>query len=165
MCGAAADWGVSAHTDFELFSLLHELSPGLELQSPDGEWHRPEHGPSSSEDDSSCWVLIVGDMLERLSGGYFVATPHRVTTTDIGANAPRRSLVYFQGLDEEEAVEAVHVQVARRSTTGGYRRWCEEEVGGSRSQYTPAVTQREWTELKESAARDRLRERTADTNV
>ena len=53
---------VSAHTDFEVFSLLHELAPGLELQSPGGEWHQPEHGPLCPEGDSSCWVLIVGDM-------------------------------------------------------------------------------------------------------
>ena len=34
-------WGVSAHTDYEVFSLLHEKAAGLELQAPSGEWHAP----------------------------------------------------------------------------------------------------------------------------
>ena len=70
-----AVWGVSCHTDFELFSLLHEQSAGLQLCDPEGVWHAPSSSSSSS------WVLIVGDMLSRLSSGYLHATPHRVIAT------------------------------------------------------------------------------------
>ena len=72
-------------------------------------------------------------------------------------------MVFFQGLDEHEAVAPVPASVARRSATGGYRRW--EEAGGGQRHREPrqaaheheALTQREWTEWKEQAARERLR--------
>jgi isopenicillin N synthase-like dioxygenase len=156
--------GVSEHTDFELFSLLHEQARGLQLCDPSGVWHEP--APS---DGGGAWVVIVGDMYARLSGGFCAATPHRVPPTVPRAAASRHSMVFFQGLDEHEAVVPVFPSVARRSPTGGYRRW--EEAGGAGGGQRPAgheaiptppteavpITQREWTEWKEQAARERLK--------
>jgi isopenicillin N synthase-like dioxygenase len=165
------EWGVSAHTDFECFSLLNEQTPGLELCDPNGEWHAPAAvtgaaGEAPATATSSSWVLIVGDMVERLSGGYLVATPHRVRPTAADAPAPRRSLVLFQALDEEVAVAPVGAEAAHRSAALGFRRWrdrLDETRGRGERRPTPlggsaALTQREWTELKEGAARDRLRD-------
>lgn len=50
--------------------------------------HAPAKPPSPYPGDRL--VVIVGDMLERLSSGYFRATPHRVAATAAAATAPRR---------------------------------------------------------------------------
>ena len=185
-------WGVSAHTDFGLFSLLHEDAPGLTLQDPSGAWVRPcpctnggPKGADSSTPGEPCWVVLVGDMLARLSCGYLMPTPHRVPRTESSAPRPRRALVFFNALDELEFVKPLSAAVACRSATGGFRRWWEDGgfVGGPASTTShlhslakPArapqpqpyqhpwaqllqpepMTQREWTELKELAARERL---------
>ena len=184
-----AIWGVSAHTDFELFSLLSEQAPGLEVADPSGRWHSPAPASTSAGDDAvdgaatSAWVVIVGDMLEILSAGYWVATPHRVRPTCATMAQPRRSLVFFQGLDENEPLAPLRaLPSGRRTPTGGFPRWCEarrEEdaahagsgrrvgdavvgpgvPGGAAACVTQPVTQREWTELKERLATERLRER------
>ena len=118
---ATAVWGVSAHTDFELFSLLHEQQPGLCLQDPAGVWHQPAWRPPEAAGASS-WILIVGDMLARLSNGYFAPTPHRVRATPASAVQPRRSLVFFNALDELEEVTPIPSAIGCRSCTGGERR-------------------------------------------
>jgi hypothetical protein len=170
-----AMWGVSEHTDFECFSLLHEQTPGLQVANPEGVWHMPASPaggiPSRTSAETSSWVVIVGDMLERLSSGYFRATPHRVLPTPPSANEPRRSCVYFQGFDEEEVVQPVAPPLARRSCTGGFKQWDEDgqpsaspcvawRVQPDRARLLDgaALTQREWTEHKESAAREQLRQ-------
>ena len=80
--------GVSEHTDYELITLMWQSAPGLELRDRRGRWRA-----LGALRDSL--VVICGDMLERLSGGYFEATKHRVA---LNAKAtPRRSLVFFQG--------------------------------------------------------------------
>ena len=149
-----AVWGVSCHTDFELFSLLHEQSAGLRLCDPEGVWHAPSSSSSSS------WVLIVGDMLSRLSSGYLHATPHRVIATRADAAIPRRSIVFFQALDENVALAPVKREAARRAPTGRFRRWWDET--GGRAVEDAALTQREWTELKEAAANERRLKRERD---
>ena len=165
-------WGVSVHTDFECFSLLHEDTPGLELCAPDGTWHLPAEAASAAD---ASWILIVGDMVEILSSGYILATPHRVRPTRAVANAPRRSLVFFQALDENEALAPLSGEAAHRSPTGGFRRWWdekreEENARGRRRErgllasVTGPITQREWTELKDGAGRERLRERAQAEN-
>ena len=162
------EWGVSAHTDFECFSLLHEQMAGLELCAPDGTWHVPT--PAETPAPGS-WVLIVGDMLEILSSGYLVATPHRVRPTRQAADGPRRSLVLFQALDEDEALAPLGGDAAHRAPTGGFRRWWEErreEDAGSQRRERPRpsasvtrpLTQREWTEIKENSGLARLRSKT-----
>jgi hypothetical protein len=129
-----------------------------------------EHADASRWRENHSWIVLVGDMLERLSRGYWVASPHRVPPTPPDAAMPRRSIVFFLSFDEEEAVAAIPSQVARRSITGGYRHWDDErqerDAGcslgtGAATEASRPMTQREWTEWKESAARERLRQREA----
>ena len=64
-------WGVAEHTDYGLLTLLlQDASGGLEVRGTDG-WQevRPESG---------ALVCNLGDMLERISGGRYRSTPHRV---------------------------------------------------------------------------------------
>lgn len=115
----------------QLFSLLHEDASGLEVRAPSGEWQLTctdeRCAAQPHEVDSSSWLLICGDMLELLSDGYFSATPHRVRPTPHDAARARRSLVFFLAVDELEPVVPVNPEIARRSLTGGYRRWRDGE--------------------------------------
>jgi isopenicillin N synthase-like dioxygenase len=67
-------WGVGEHTDYGLITLLaQDAHGGLQVKTPDG-WI--EAGPIEG-----ALVCNIGDMLERLTGGRFKSTPHRVRNT------------------------------------------------------------------------------------
>jgi len=63
--------GIAAHTDYELFTILHATSPGLQVVNGAGEWidAPPLHG---------AFVVNIGDILEILTNGELTATSHRV---------------------------------------------------------------------------------------
>ena len=63
--------GIGAHTDYECFTILLTTAAGLEVQNGIGEWI---DAPMVED----AFIINVGDMLEVLSNGYFVATMHRV---------------------------------------------------------------------------------------
>ncbi|SDI20137.1 isopenicillin N synthase family dioxygenase [Pseudomonas panipatensis] len=72
--GAAQDApGIGAHTDYECFTILHATEPGLEVLNEDGEWIDAPPVPGA-------FVVNIGDMLEVMTAGAFVATAHRVRT-------------------------------------------------------------------------------------
>lgn len=66
-----SDWGISAHTDYECFTILHATMPGLEVLNSAGDWIDAPPVPGA-------FVINIGDMLEVLTNGRFIATPHRV---------------------------------------------------------------------------------------
>lgn len=80
--------GISAHTDFECITLIHQTAPGLEVGTPSGDWLQVPVAPGQ-------WTVLIGDMVERWSNGVFKATPHRVPVT----SWPRRSIVMFFAAD------------------------------------------------------------------
>jgi isopenicillin N synthase-like dioxygenase len=69
----AADqgWGVAEHTDYGLLTILRQDDTGgLEVRTPTG-WTAAPPVPGS-------FVCNLGDMLERMTGGLYLSTPHRV---------------------------------------------------------------------------------------
>jgi isopenicillin N synthase-like dioxygenase len=68
--------GVAAHVDFSWLTLTLQDSPGLDVQSPDGEWKRVEALAGS------LWVHP-GELLQVASGGAYAATPHRVVNPSL----------------------------------------------------------------------------------
>ncbi|HEV7384281.1 MAG TPA: 2-oxoglutarate and iron-dependent oxygenase domain-containing protein, partial [Phenylobacterium sp.] len=67
-------WGVGEHTDYGLLTLLaQDKWGGLQVKSPDGWIEAPPI--------EGALVCNIGDMLERLTGGRFKSTPHRVRNT------------------------------------------------------------------------------------
>ena len=68
---APESWGVGEHTDYGLLTLLaQDDAGGLEVKSRSGWVDVPPL--------AGALVCNIGDMLERLTGGRFVSTPHRV---------------------------------------------------------------------------------------
>ncbi|NIP17489.1 MAG: hypothetical protein GWM87_04550 [Xanthomonadales bacterium] len=80
--------GISAHTDFECFTIMHQTAAGLEVTDVNGDWCSAPAGIGS-------FTVIIGDMLERLSNGVLQATGHRVVNTPW----QRYSMVLFFALD------------------------------------------------------------------
>jgi len=63
--------GIGAHTDYECFTILLADAPGLEVLNGKGEWIDAPPVPGA-------FVVNIGDMLEVMTAGTFVATAHRV---------------------------------------------------------------------------------------
>ena len=65
-------FGSAPHTDFGALTLLaQDPIGGLEVMTPDGDWHAAPYRPGT-------FVVNVGDMLHRLTNGRLLSTPHRV---------------------------------------------------------------------------------------
>ncbi|BFM48655.1 2-oxoglutarate and iron-dependent oxygenase domain-containing protein [Marinomonas sp. THO17] len=67
--------GIGAHTDYECFTMLLSDQPGLEVMNDDGIWI---DAPPLKNGAEEALVINIGDMLEVLTAGRFVATSHRV---------------------------------------------------------------------------------------
>ncbi|MFT8671582.1 isopenicillin N synthase family dioxygenase [Acetobacter orientalis] len=63
--------GIGAHTDYECFTILLADQPGLEVMNGHGDWIDAPPIPGA-------FVVNIGDMLEVMTAGAFVATAHRV---------------------------------------------------------------------------------------
>jgi isopenicillin N synthase-like dioxygenase len=86
--------GITAHTDFEVVTIIAETSPGLELCDREGNWTlatRP--GPNEL-------LVVAGDMLEIITAGQVESPLHRVCI----ASEARQSLAFFFGLDADATI-------------------------------------------------------------
>jgi len=63
--------GIGAHTDYECFTLLMPTAPGLQVLNKSGEW-------IDIPVLENTLVMNIGDMMEILSNGRWLATKHRV---------------------------------------------------------------------------------------
>jgi isopenicillin N synthase-like dioxygenase len=80
--------GIGAHTDYECFTILLADKPGLEVMNDLGQW-------IDAPPVEGAFVVNIGDMLEIMSGGTFVATSHRVRKVA----EERYSFPYFYACD------------------------------------------------------------------
>lgn len=69
--GEDEGWGVGEHTDYGLLTLLaQDDNGGLQVKTPAGWIEAPPI--------AGAIVCNIGDMLDRLTGGFYRSTPHRV---------------------------------------------------------------------------------------
>jgi isopenicillin N synthase-like dioxygenase len=69
--GAESPFGVGEHTDYGLLTILRQdLSGGLQIKIK-SDWMAAPPIPNA-------FVCNIGDMLDRLTGGLYLSTPHRV---------------------------------------------------------------------------------------
>jgi isopenicillin N synthase-like dioxygenase len=122
------DWGVGEHTDYGLVTLLaQDDSGGLQIAAPAGD--EPGDGPG----DADCWidappipgtlVCNIGDMLDRLTGGWYRSTPHRVRNL---SGHGRLSFPFF--LDPGFAAEVPPLPGRAAAGDDGRRRWDGQDL-------------------------------------
>ena len=89
--------GISEHTDFEFFTLLHQTCEGLELKGRDGTWRS-----APAYENDAIFTCILSDAFEIFTNGVVRATPHRVRPSRDGRD--RLSLVRFNGLNDDAVI-------------------------------------------------------------
>ncbi|MFI7679923.1 isopenicillin N synthase family dioxygenase [Actinophytocola sp. NPDC049390] len=104
-------WGVGEHTDYGLLTLLlQDDNGGLQVHTPDG-WVDAPPLPDT-------FVCNIGDMLERLTGGWYRSTPHRVRNT---SGRDRLSFPFF--FDPDFGAEVPPLPDRAAVGQDGRRRW------------------------------------------
>jgi isopenicillin N synthase-like dioxygenase len=112
----AAGWGVGEHTDYGLVTLLaQDDSGGLQIAAPEG-WIDAPPIPGTL-------VCNIGDMLDRLTGGWYKSTPHRVRNL---SGRGRLSFPFF--LDPGFAAEVPPLPGRVSAGNDGRQRWDGQDL-------------------------------------
>jgi isopenicillin N synthase-like dioxygenase len=134
-------WGVGEHTDYGLLTLLAQDDVGgLEVKARSG-WVAAPPIPGAL-------VCNIGDMLERLTGGRFVSTPHRVVNRTA---RQRLSFPFFYDPDFAARMDPVPAAARRRA---GVPRWDGADVhayDGPYGDYLLAKVGRVFPDLRAAA--------------
>jgi len=121
----ADDWGVGEHTDYGLLTLLlQDGNDGLAVHTPDGWIEAPPV--------RGTFVCNIGDMLDRMTGGWYRSTPHRVRNA--GGNE-RLSFPFF--FDPDFTAEVPPLPAAAR---GGGERWDGQDLRAFEGTYGDYLT-------------------------
>ena len=86
--------GIGAHSDFECFTILNQLAPGLQVMNANDEW-------VAAPPIDGTFIVNVGDLLEGWTNGRFKATQHRVVNT----GKERFSMPLFFAVDYYTEIE------------------------------------------------------------
>lgn len=107
----ADGWGVGEHTDYGLLTLLaQDGNGGLQVRTPGG-WVDAPPIPGT-------FVCNIGDMLDRLTGGWYRSTPHRVRNR---TGRERLSFPFF--FDPDFTAEVPPLPHRARVDAAGETRW------------------------------------------
>ncbi|CAN5422420.1 isopenicillin N synthase family oxygenase [soil metagenome] len=118
-------WGVGEHTDYGLLTLLKQDDRGgLEVKTPTG-WVA---APPIAE----TLVCNLGDMLDRLTGGRFRSTPHRVQNV---SGTSRYSWPFFLDPAFDAAIEPLPGARVRPAERDAAERWDRASVHSLRGSY------------------------------
>ena len=101
------DSGIGAHTDYEFFTILLPTAPGLQVLNGANEWINVPL-------IDGCFVINIGDMMEVVTNGLYVATSHRVRQV----KQERYAFPFFSSLDYDTPVAPImNVSAADSATT------------------------------------------------
>lgn len=136
-------WGVGEHTDYGLLTLLaQDRFGGLQVKTPGGWIEAPPI--------EGALVCNIGDMLERLTGGRFSSTPHRVRNV---SGHDRLSFPLFFDPDFEAVMTPLPVS-AQRIASDREERWDRSSVhefAGTYGDYLLGKVGKVFPELKAGA--------------
>lgn len=109
-------WGVGEHTDYGILTILkQDTSGGLQVKSKSGWIDAPPLADS--------FVCNIGDMLDRMTGGLFRSTPHRVRNP---AGRDRLSFPFF--FDPNFNAEIKPIETNRSVVDDRDERWDRASV-------------------------------------
>ena len=132
-------WGVGEHSDYGLLTILWQDDVGgLQVKTPGG-WvdARPLAGS---------FVCNIGDMLDRMTGGLYLSTPHRVALNTSGRD--RLSMPFF--FDPGFEAKVAPIEGIERSARGP-ERWDGSDVHafeGTYGDYLLAKVSKVFPELR-----------------
>jgi isopenicillin N synthase-like dioxygenase len=107
----AGGHGVGVHKDSGFLTLLlQDENPGLEAQANDNTWHPVDPVPGSL-------VVNTGELLQLITGNYFIATPHRVINR---VDSERYSSAFFYSPDlntllDPLPIDSIYIDEVMRS--------------------------------------------------
>jgi isopenicillin N synthase-like dioxygenase len=118
------DWGVGEHTDYGLLTLLaQDDSGGLQIAVPAGNGPGNGHRWIDAPPLPGSLVCNIGDMLDRLTGGWYRSTPHRVRNP---SGHGRLSFPFF--LDPGFDAEVPPLPDRAAAGDDGRRRWDGQDL-------------------------------------
>jgi isopenicillin N synthase-like dioxygenase len=95
-------WAVGEHTDYGLITLLLPTDKGLQVQTKQGEWIDVDPIPGT-------FIVNIGDILERITGGLYKSTPHRARNTQ---GRSRYAIPYFFDPDWDAELKELKLEVS-----------------------------------------------------
>ncbi len=136
-----SDWGVGEHTDYGLLTiLLQDAVGGLEVKSR-GEW-------IEAPPVENTFICNIGDMLDKMTGGVYRSTPHRVRNVS-GKDRFSFPLFFDPGFDT--VIERIE-DIPQANTTDAPPRWDNADLhtfGGTYGQYLLNKIGKVFPDLKE----------------
>lgn len=124
--GLDVHWGVGEHTDYGLLTILHQDDVGgLQVRTSDGWIDAPPIAGS--------FVCNIGDMLDRMTGGLYKSTPHRVMRNTSGRD--RLSFPLFFDPDYEARVQRIEGLAGADAEDDSAARWDRANVHAFNGKY------------------------------
>lgn len=117
--GGEARWGVGEHTDYGLLTLLWQDGVGGLQVRADKPGVPGEHEWIGAPPLAGSFVVNIGDMLDRMTGGRWRSVPHRVAINASGSD--RLSIPFFFDPDFDTRVQPVPGSGPGADDSG--RRW------------------------------------------
>jgi polar amino acid transport system ATP-binding protein len=124
--GLDVQWGVGEHTDYGLLTILHQDNVGgLAVHTPGGWIDAPPIAGS--------FVCNIGDMLDRMTGGLYKSTPHRVKRNTSGRD--RLSFPLFFDPNFEARVQRIEGLAGAEALDDSAERWDRANVHAFSGRY------------------------------
>jgi isopenicillin N synthase-like dioxygenase len=115
---AEPQWGVGEHTDYGLLTILkQDDAGGLEVKSQ-ARW-------IPAPPIANSFICNIGDMLDRMTGGFYRSTPHRVRNV---ARRDRLSFPFFFDPNVAARIEPIVLPGAQAIASDREERWDQASV-------------------------------------